>query len=389
MNKSNKKVSYRLTVLAIFVGILIIVLFHVLATNHINRSAKAALYEVSSQTDRQSDKILPDVYFLHTGEEGSEDLFPAENDMIKYYLINKANIPLGEVQKYKSSDDCIFFMPLNAGAVGEEYSTDDGMLLVYVDVSFESDLVVNTTRVLIVVMLFISVLLYIAGRRTSKALDDKERSMKVFFANFSHELKTPLMAIHGYAEGIGNDMVEKGKGCEIIVKEAERMASLVGDILELSKVDSGMASPKPTTNDVREIIYDALGIIEPLSVQKNIIIDIDLPDPLMAQCDEQMIFSAISNVLTNSVRYAKYCIEIGAHKEPGIVIVRITDDGGSLTANDSKHIFDRFYKGKNGQAGIGMALAREYARLHHGDIAVTVMENKTLFEIKLPTIFGK
>lgn len=93
-------------------------------------------------------------------------------------------------------------------------------------------------------------------------------------------------------------------------------------------------------------------------------------------CNENMVFSAISNILTNSIR-------IEALKKERMIRIRLSDDGAVLSDADNEHIFDRFYKGMNGQSGIGMALSREYTRLHQGDISL-IRIDKTTFHITLP-----
>lgn len=86
--------------------------------------------------------------------------------------------------------------------------------------------------------------------------------MKDFFANASHELKTPLMAIRSYADGLESGLVAQDRACAVITKKADRMASLVNVVLEFSKLDSGTVQPHMAENDVREILYDAVQVIE-------------------------------------------------------------------------------------------------------------------------------
>ena len=106
------------------------------------------------------------------------------------------------------------------------------------------------------------VLLYTESRIYSPSftnLDAKDKSMKDFFANASHELKTPIMVIKGYSDGLRDGIVTQGKVCQIIEKETERMTALINDILEFSKLDSGIVKPHIAEYDVREILYDAAG----------------------------------------------------------------------------------------------------------------------------------
>lgn len=106
---------------------------------------------------------------------------------------------------------------------------------------------------------------------------------------------------------------------------------------------------------------------------------------MLFTCDEDMLFSVFSNIMTNCVRYAKNCITIMAfqRKSPGSLTVRISNDGQMISKEDTAHLFERFYKGNGGQTGIGMALSLEYVRLHHGNISVSVCDGNTVFEVIL------
>lgn len=107
---------------------------------------------------------------------------------------------------------------------------------------------------MIAVMILFGVLLYLVSRQTIRVLDAKDKSMKDFFANASHELKTPIMAIKGYSDGLRDGIVTQGKTCQVIEKETERMTTLINDILEFSKLDRGIVKPHIGEYDVREIL---------------------------------------------------------------------------------------------------------------------------------------
>ncbi len=383
MLRTNHSPLYFLTGLSIFFGVFIIVSFYVLEISHMEKSAIAVLND-AMKSNEDSHRILPEVFMVHTEQISGENLPDAELKMVSYYLDNKVGIPFETIQKFKYDGYCFYFAPTKEKIPEfEEYDSEKGDLLLFVNVSFEYDLLKTTTLILTFAMVVIALLLYFVAGQVAKVINDQERSLKCFFENASHELKTPLMGIRGYADGMIKGLVSKEKGCEIIVKETERMSSLVEDILKISKVDSGMAVPIKNTNDVREIIYDAICVIGPVVQQKNLGLVLQLPEPLMAQCDEDMMFSAVSNILANSTRYANSTIRIEAAKKDDMLIIEISDDGTALSEQDKKHIFDRFYKGIKGQSGIGMALAQEYIHLHQGTILLE-RTDKTMFRIGLP-----
>jgi len=185
------------------------------------------------------------------------------------------------------------------------------------------------------------------------------------------------MAIRGYADGMERGIVTVPEGCAVIGRETDRMSALVGQILEASKLDSGAVRLHMEENDVREILYDALRVIEPAAKERGIEL---LPEPLPLVCDEELLFSAFSNILTNCVRYAGSKIELHAQRKPaGGLSVDIRNDGETLSDEDAAHIFDRFYKGSGGQTGIGLAISREYIALHRGTLCVSTEDGCTVF----------
>lgn len=383
MKKSfNRQALRLLTILAVLSGVVIVALFFFVAQNQIRERATETLKAFAADPGGAWDEISPEIYFVSTDETGDEALTELDQGLIDYYLLNETSIPLEKVCRYTSEGWEVYFFARAASRIGEQ---TDGVMLLYTDVSFSSDLVRTATVIMAVVVLALSILLYCVQRYTVKMLDNKDQSMKDFFANASHELKTPLMAIRSYADGLESGLVEQEKACSIITKEVDRMTSLVNAILEFSKLDSGTVQPHMAENDVREILYDAIQVIEQTAERKGIEIVPELPSPILFTCDEDMLFSAFSNVLTNCVRYAESRITITTSQldSSATLLIRISNDGGVISEQDAAHLFERFYKGVGGQTGIGMALTLEYIKLHKGTISVFNLDGKTIFEIKL------
>lgn len=376
----NRRALRLLTTIAVLSGAVIVALFFFVTQNQIRKRATETLTVFAADPGGAWEEISPEIYFVSTDDIGDDTLSELETELLHYYMQNEKTIPLEKVCHFTSGEWDAYFFARAAGRIGER---TDGVLLVYTDVSFSSDLVRTASAIMAVVVLVLSVLLYCVQRYTVKVLDSKDRSMKDFFSNASHELKTPLMAIRSYADGLENGLVEQERACSVIMKEADRMASLVNAILEFSKLDSGTVQPDMAENDVREILYDAIQVIEQTAEQKGIEIISDLPEPMLFTCDEDMLFSVFSNILANCTRYADKHITITAsrRKSPAALTVCIANDGQVISQQDMAHVFDRFYKGYGGQAGIGMALSWEYVRLHGGDIKLYVKEKHTIFEI--------
>jgi|GEM_PF-733432 len=386
LSSINHRALRRLTIMAIASGLLIIGLFYVIEMFNIGQRAQQALQVEQLEIADDYDETLPEVYYVNTDEAGSESLYDIEKAMIDYYQANSADIPYGSIRHIAAAGKEAFFFPMKGTTVGTAV-TSDNVLLVYVDVSFVTGVVKNATYILMSVVVAIAVLMYVVELHTVRQLDAKDEGMKSFFANASHELKTPLMAIRGYADGLQEGIVTTADATRVIDHEADRMSSLIGGILEMSKLDGGMVEPHRADNDVREILYDALQAIGPAARAKNVKVSFELPEPLMICCDEEMIFSVFSNILTNSVRYAVTRITVNVSHasgaKPGLQVA-IANDGPALSAAAMSHIFDRFYCGPGGQTGIGMALSRQYVLLHGGTITAKVDGGQTVFTVWLP-----
>lgn len=210
--------------------------------------------------------------------------------------------------------------------------------------------------------------------RTMSAMAEKlsayDNTMKTFLQNASHELRTPLMSIQGYAEGIKYSVVEdKDKAVEIIIDESKRLSALVEDLLYLSKIDSMQDTLKLETlnaeNLLRSCIERVNGIA--LTLNKTLNLQIDSPETNL-NVDEEKFSRAIINILANSLRYAKHAIDISLSKENNSTVIEISDDGSGLTPEDIGRLFDRFYKGKGGKHGLGLAITKTIIEKHNGSV---------------------
>lgn len=378
----NRRALSRIVVLSMVSCAVIASLFYVMEMSHIRQKAEDSLHEFMEQTWLASDEPTPEVFSLGTDEADEEYLMDGERELLSYYIQNQESIPLNEIQYFRDQDYEVYYFAKAAEIRGQEQGD---RLLICTDVSFTTNTVRSAVYIMIAVMVLLGVLLHLVSRHTIRVLDAKDQSMKDFFANASHELKTPIMAIKGYSDGLRDGIVTQEKACQVIEKEMERMTALINGILEFSKLDSGIVNPHTAEYDVREILYDAAGVIEVSAGQRGIHISFDMPEPLLYFCDEDMLFSAFSNILTNSIRYAEsnIYIEAARQKASDVLKIRIANDGKVIPGEEAEHLFERFYKGTEGQTGIGMALCKEYIELHNGTIMVSAAEDRTVFEICL------
>ena len=104
----------------------------------------------------------------------------------------------------------------------------------------------------------------------------------------------------------------------------------------------------------------------------------------MVSCDDTRLRRAVTNILSNGVRYARSQLRLTCRMDKRQVTIQIQDDGDGIAAEDLPHIFDRFYMGRSGKSGIGLALAKEIVRLHKGTIRAYNGETGAVFEISIP-----
>ena len=326
------------------------------------------------------DRTLPPAYEFYTEELAEGILNEAETDLLNHYNENRSQYMSGSIYSFTGNGHYMYFTPINAARRGDEFISEDERLILYTDVSYSVHALHSSLVIMALGAVLSVLLLFFISRRLLILLEKKDNGMRNFFANASHELKTPLMAIRGNVDGIRSGYVEPEKAYDVIEKETERMSALIGSILDLSKLDSGAVHMEVTMNDVREILYDAAGIILPEADKRGIQVNIEAAEPLFMECDERMIFSTFSNILTNALRYAEREISVRIEKQDKIII-RFINDGVPISDEEIAHIFDRFYKGDKGQTGLGVALAQEYVNLHGGEISAAARDNRTEFVI--------
>ena len=233
------------------------------------------------------------------------------------------------------------------------------------------------------VLAVLSVLVRLFGWKLGGYVEKAHESQKWFFQNVSHELKTPMMAVQGCAEGIHTGVLNPVEASGVILEETEQMSDLVEELLALSRLESGQANAEFHSMDVREVLYDCLRSTEPAVQKKPCITPCFDEKPVLVNCDEVQLRRAFTNIITNAPRYAKEEIKIKCKADRGKAVVRIYDDGEGIAPELLPHIFDRFFSTSKGGAGIGLSLAKEIVSLHKGAISVS-NDGGAVFEISLP-----
>lgn len=328
--------------------------------------------------------FTPSIVFLEI-EDGyrpntwNRDAYLLEKKLLEYCA--GRDITLDQCYTFKTDRHHLIFLSAQEDyADGEEpYS-----YIMYIDIGPITRYIVTLNWVFFAVLLAISSIMCLLGFRFGRDIEKEAERQQTFFQNASHELKTPLMAIQGYAEGIQAGVMDAGGAAEVILAESDRMTELVEELLDISKIDMGRQLLAFSEMDIRELLYDSIRAVEPAAAGGIAIVP-DFPEePVMVSCDDTRLRRAVTNILSNGVRYARSQLRLTCRADKRHVTIWIQDDGDGIAEADLPHIFDRFYMGKSGKSGIGLALSREIIHLHNGTIRACNGDTGAVFEISIP-----
>ena len=328
--------------------------------------------------------FTPSIVFLEL-EDGyrpntwNRDAYLLEKKLLEYYT--GRDLLLNQCYTFKTDRHHLIFM-----SVQEEQDDWEKpyAYIMYIDIGPITRYIVTLNWAFFGVLLAISSVMCLLGFRFGRNIEKEAERQQTFFQNASHELKTPLMAIQGYAEGIQAGVMDAGGAAEVILEESDRMTELVEELLDISKIDMGRQLLAFSEMDVRELLYDSIRVVEPAAAGGIAIVP-DFPEePVTVSCDDTRLRRAVTNILSNGLRYARSELRLTCRADKRHVTIRIQDDGDGIAEADLPHIFDRFYMGRSGKSGIGLALTKEIVHLHRGTIRAYNGETGAVFEISIP-----
>jgi len=228
--------------------------------------------------------------------------------------------------------------------------------------------------------------LNLALNRSARQLGIYDSEQKAFFQNASHELRTPLMSIQCYAEGISFGLMEPKAASETILEETDKLSDLVTDLLYISKIDNITTAFTAAETDLVALVRESATRQETVAAKRQLRVSFDLDEtPIPYVCISELVTRALDNLISNAVRYAATEITVSCHKKTDRVEIRVADDGLGIATELMPHIFERFFKGPDGNHGIGLSIVKTIVEQRGGRITV---ENKSpsgaVFTITLP-----
>lgn len=240
--------------------------------------------------------------------------------------------------------------------------------------------------------------LAVAFNAMADSLAQAEKKRSEFVANVSHELKTPMTTIAGFAEGIldGTIPPEKEKeSLQIISSETRRLSRLVRRMLELSRLQSSDRVAAQEQFDAAEVLLQVLISLEAKITEKDLDVQVDLPEgPVMVWGDPDAVTQVCYNLLDNAAKFAtpKGKLTLSITTRGGKAYVSVGNDGETIPQEQLDHIFDRFHKTDSSRSshkegvGLGLYIVKTLLNTYKEDITVTSEDGFTQFTFTLSEV---
>lgn len=246
----------------------------------------------------------------------------------------------------------------------------------------------------IILLLVICFSMIISAKETQKANQEESEAMRrEFTANVSHELKTPLHSISGYAELMKNGMVmeqDMGYFADKIYSEAQRMIRLVQDIIVLSRLDEGQENTTRSPVNLYSVAEAAVNSLEHMAEENQVSVEL-IGQQVVMEGIPQLINSMVYNICENAIKYNRPggSVVIQVAEFSGHPRISVRDTGIGIPKKDRARIFERFYRVDKshskevGGTGLGLSIVKHAAKLHNAKLEVdSVVGEGTLMVVK-------
>ena len=218
---------------------------------------------------------------------------------------------------------------------------------------------------------------------------------KADFVNaVSHELRTPLTSIRMYADMLKEGWVKDEETARdyfaLISAESERLARLVNNVLDFSRIEKGKKSFRMQLGDPAPVVRDVAEVLRPYLKDKGFDLVLDVPETLPAcNFDKDGLTQVLVNLIDNAVKYGETEVRLEAEARDGDVVLRVLDRGPGVPADEREKIFEPFQRGTGvaggGGSGLGLALVKHYATAHQGRIEVAARDGGgAVFALHVP-----
>ncbi|MFW6146844.1 MAG: two-component system histidine kinase PnpS [Thermodesulfobacteriota bacterium] len=226
-----------------------------------------------------------------------------------------------------------------------------------------------------------------------------ENIRRDFVANVSHEIRTPITAIKGFVEtlrhGSVTDPKDSERFLEIIEKHADRLESIIEDLLSLSRIERGGEGEHIMLHEsrIRDVLSTAVQLCEAKAVLKKISLELSCSEELKANINPALLEQAVVNLIDNAIKFGSEAItvQVKAAQTNGQISISVRDQGPGIEKEHLPRLFERFYRvdkarsREMGGTGLGLAIVKHIAQLHGGEVSVDSIPGKgSTFSINIP-----
>lgn len=224
-------------------------------------------------------------------------------------------------------------------------------------------------------------------------LQNTEMLRSDFVDNFSHEFKTPIVSIRGFAKLLKRKDLsdeQRSEFIDIIINESSRLAELSTNVLNLAKIENQNILTDVKQVNISEQIRTSIMLLEKKWTDKELHVSAEF-DEFYCPADEELLKQVWINILDNAIKFAdkRGLVEVNIQQDQNTLDVSIKNTGSEISAETQRRIFDKFYQGDTSHSsegtGIGLAISKKIIDLHNGAIHVSSGPNHVVFSVKLPT----
>ncbi len=234
----------------------------------------------------------------------------------------------------------------------------------------------------------------------ARRVGDAHSQMRALVANVSHDLKTPLTSILGFAQalrdGRASDQAETQRMGQVIYEEASRLSTRLNDLLYLSELEAGQAVLQRDSIDLGKLVEGAVDRLGPALTDRKLHLNVDLAGDVVLTADGPKLERAVENLLDNARKYAPSGgeITVRTYAENGAACLEVANPAPDMSDEDLPRLFERFYRrerarpggqdGATSGSGLGLTIARDLVQLHGGALDTALRDGAIVFIMRLP-----
>lgn len=235
--------------------------------------------------------------------------------------------------------------------------------------------------------------------RASIELEKSDMLQKDLIANVSHDLRTPLTMIKSYAEMIndlsGNNPEKRAQHLKVIIDETDRLNALVGDLLSISRMQSGKMVLERSNFNLTSAIESIVNTYKIMEMENGYTLNFNCRVNFIVNGDEEKIKQVVANLLTNAIKFAgeDKMVNITLKRRGKVVLCRVEDHGKGIAPEELDHVWERYYRASSNMvrpaegSGLGLSIVKEILTLHKSDFGVESNVGKgSTFWFELPYI---